>query len=1410
MAVCKLDQNARLRRGKPVSHGLFDLLGIFQLRKVSSPSGATQAQLEMLARPDGAPLTILDASFGGSFTLADPAPVRIDIPVDRPGIAVSLSKTVSRPRALPGEVVIYTVRLANVDTLGAKRDVLLTDVPSEWLRLRRDTVRVDGELTPDLIEVSEDGRELTLRFDEIAVGGSHVVTYAMAVRADAPAGQALNRAQTIDSRGRTTVTSAVLTIDRETIGSRMTLIGRVSEGSCLLEEDRRGIPGVRVMLEDGSFALTDAEGRYHFEGLLPGTHVVQAQRQTLPEGSKFVDCSRSTRNAGSVDSRFVRGQGGSLVVADFHAVLPDGWEPPVASIDEEPRGDAEAAGAETDWLTMGDGPAGFLFPEIDHNPRAPAVRVVIRHEVDESVELLANGEPVDLLSFDGSRKAQDNTFAISTWRGIPIEQEVTVLQASLRDADGNQTATFERVVNFAAAPARAELLVERSKLTADGASNPVIAVRITDRRGRPVRSGVSGQVAINAPYESAAVLANLQQRQASGIGSTAPTWTIDGDEGIAFIELAPTMVSGPLHLEFTFADGQLSRRQEIDSWIVPGDQEWTLVGLVEGSVGSRTIADNMEQAGDFDSDLGENARVAFYAKGRVLGRFLLTAAYDSASQEAEERLTGAIDPNAYYSVFADGSVRQFDAASRERLYVRIESDTFYAIYGDFETGFDQTELARYNRSATGIKAEGRFGAVHVQGFATETETRYRRDEIQGNGLTGPYTLSSRAIVANSEQVFLEVRDRFRSEVVIERRQLQRFVDYDIDLLSGTISFSQPVLSRDPDLNPQFIVIDYEIDELRGSGRWNAGLRADVTLGNGAVRIGASAITDQGDGARTNIIGTDARLRVGDNTEVRAELAASRSTGETAIGWLVEAEHHDGKVDVLAYARSLEMGYGVGQQSSAELGRRKLGVDARYSFTEELSFIGSAWNDDSLTDATRRRAVQGQLAWRGQKTDLSLGIAHFSDRLSDGTSGSSTVLEGGASQRMLDNRLELSAATSIALGGTESIDLPTRHRLGARYALTSDVNVVGSYEIAEGDAISARTFRGGFEVSPWAGARLSSTLGQQDIVEFGKRSFAAFGLAQSLAVTENLTIDATVDGNRQIGGVDADDIVNLDHPVASGGHLGQSGELFEDFTAITLGAAWRQDRWSVTGRGEWRDGEFADRTGFTFGAIRQLGEGSVVGSGFSWTRSEGEAGIVTEIFDGAISAAHRPSESDFAFLAKLEYRADAVENAVAGATGPAGRTALTVNGDAASRRLMASLSTNWSPEFYDEDEEGLWQNTEIGLFLGARYGFDAFEQFDIEGVSVMGGLDARIGIGSRIEIGGRGTVRANVTDGTTSFAIGPEVGFTPVEDVLLTVGYNISGFRDRDFSAARNTDKGLFATVRLKLDADTFSIFGLGR
>lgn len=1385
----------------------------------TAPSAAPREMLESLTRPDSMPFALLPASFGGTLALVDPTPVRVDIPVDRPAVDLALTKDVSRRSAQPGDAVFYTVTARNADAQRIKRDVVLVDTPSRWLRLRTDSVRVDGVPAAGAVTVAPDGSNLTIALGDLPGGASRRITYAMTVRADAPAGRVLNRAEAVDALGRRVKASASLDIERDAIAGRMTIIGRVTAGACSLTADRPGLPGVRVMLEDGSFAVTDADGRYHFEGVTPGTHVVQAARATLPAGGRFVDCSRSTRNAGNAASRFVTGQGGSLVVADFHARLPaealaaltPAPREPVAEPEGRaaPAKPAEAPGEAVDWLALGDGPDGWLTPTENHNPRAPAVKVAIRHRKGQSVKLYVDGKPVDPLAFDGTRTAQGGSHAVSLWRGVPLEYERTVLKAEILNSLGGVNRTIEREVHFVSTPARVELLRDKSLLVADGVTRPVLAVRVLDRNGRPVREGISGEFTLNQPFQSAAQLELQQLRQLTGIGSSSARWVVEGEDGVARIELAPTMVSGSLRLEFRFDDGTLERRQMVEAWVVPGDVEWTVVGLAEGSVGARTVAENMERTGQFNSDLGENARLALYAKGRVLGKYLLTLAYDSAKQRDDQRVLGALDPQAYYTVFADGSNRQFDAPSREKLYVRIETATFQALYGDFQTGFDQTNLARYSRTATGVQAEARFGAVSAKGFAATVGSRLRRDEIQGNGLSGPYRLSSRDLLANSEQVAIEVRDRFRSEVIVSRRALTRFIDYDIDALAGTITFSQPVASRDFDLNPQFIVIDYETAGL-GGAQWNGGLRTDWTSANGALRIGATAITDRGEGARTTIGALDLKARIAPATELRAEVALSRREGDNAHGWTVEAEHRAGGLDVIAYARSVGQDYGVGQQNGAELGRRKLGLDARYEVDKHLGATLSLWQDDSLADAARRRAAQGKLAYRTGQSEFQLGLVHFADRLADGSRNGSTLLEAGASRRLLGNRLELAATTSFALDKADSVDQPARHRLDARFALTPGVKLVGSYEIADGDAIKARTMRGGLELAPWSGARLTSGLGRQDIGEQGKRSFAAFGLAQTVQVSSSLSLDASVDGNRTLGRAPrAADLVNPLQPAANGGPIGQDGTLFEDFAAVSLGAAWRHDRWSLTGRAEYRDGEQADRKGLMLGAIRQLGEGRVAGGGLSWTRAKAPGGASSEVMDASLGIAHRPAGSAFAFLGKLEYRSDAVRNAVRGETGPAGRSALLVDGDARSRRLIASFSGNLSPSGRDDSGE-MTRRDEFGLFLAARYTFDRFEGFDLKGFTVLAGLDARIGLGDRFEIGAVATVRTTPGEGMTSFAIGPQLGFTPAKDVLLTVGYNVTGFRDRDFAAARSTDKGAFASIRAKFDADTFGFLGLRR
>ena len=1377
----------------------------------TAPSAVSAAQLARLSRPDGGDFAISDASFGAPFALTGPEPIEIDLPVDRNGAAIDLAHTVSRPRAQPGDALLYSLTVSNPQTQ-ERRAVAVTVALPRAVRVRSDTIRIDGAVpAPGAVQLSADGLGLTLAFDRLPGAGSVRISYAATIRADAEPGQLVSIAATRDALGRSRRADATVLVERDPIAGRMTIIGRVLLGDCDVGDAAAGLGGIRVLMEDGSFAITDADGRYHFEGVVPGTHVVQIAQGTLPAGAQLTDCARSARSAGNAGSRFVIGQGGSLARADFHVVRavsgPQIARAGVLALDDtvtlaSPSPARAPAASETDWLTQGDGPDGWLTPAEDHNPRVPAVKVAFRHRAGQTIRLYVDGKPVDPTAFDGTVTAPGNRFAISQWRGVPLLTERTVLAAEIVNSLGGVNARLEREVFFTSAPAKVELVADQSLLVADGVTRPVVVVRITDRNGRPVREGLSGTFTLSAPFESASQIEQQQIRQLSGIGEATARWVIEGDQGLARIELAPTMVSGQLRIAFDFSNDNIRRRQDIEAWVVPGNVEWTIVGLGEATLGARSIADNMERGGDFDSDLGNNARIALYAKGRVLGKYLLTLAYDSAKQRDDQPLLGALDPNAYYTVFGDNSQRRFDAATREKLYLRIETATFFALYGDFQTGFDQTTLGRYQRTATGVRAAAQLGAVRAEAFGAQIGSNFRRDEFQGNGIAGPFTLGSRDIVINSERVTIEVRDRFRSEVIVSSRSLTRFIDYTIDILSGTITFSEPILSRDGDLNPQIIIIEYETGQTEG-GAINAGVRADWTGKDGAVRIGATAITDAGsaDGAsaRTNVAALDTRLQLGESTELRGEFGVSDAAGDTATAWLAEVQHQTGALDVVAYARTIGTGYGIGQQSVAEAGRRKLGVDARYQLNETLSATTSLLQDESLADSARRRGGQVELAWRSPTTDARLGLAHFDDRLASGDRNISTLIQTAAAQRLLGNSLELSADSSFALGQSGSIDLPPRHRFGLRYAIARDVRLTGTYEIADGDAIKARTLRAGVEASPWQGGRIITSLGQSSAGTAPQIPFAGFGLAQTLALSPALTISATLDGNRILGEAPApDDVINPAQPIANGGPLSIDRTLFEDFTAVTLSGAWRSGRWTANARGEYRDGQFADREGLALGVIRQIGEGSSVGSNLIWTRSTAPGGISSEVIDAGITIAHRPDGSDFALLSRLAYRSDAVTGAVAGAISPVGRTALTVTGDALSRRLVGSVSANWSPS-----GNGAGQLSELGLFLGTRYSFDRLEGLDLAGLTALAGVDARIGLSRSIDIGGSASIRANVTDGSYSYAIGPQASFAVAEGALLSLGYNVAGFRDPDFSTDRALDQGVFAAIRFKFDAGLF-------
>jgi hypothetical protein len=76
-----------------------------------------------------------------------------------------------------------------------------------------------------------------------------------------------------------------------------------------------GVPGVRIVMLDGSYVITDSEGKYSVCGVKPQTHVIKVDKTTLPRGARLVPSSN--RNAGSGDSIFVDMRAGEMARADF-------------------------------------------------------------------------------------------------------------------------------------------------------------------------------------------------------------------------------------------------------------------------------------------------------------------------------------------------------------------------------------------------------------------------------------------------------------------------------------------------------------------------------------------------------------------------------------------------------------------------------------------------------------------------------------------------------------------------------------------------------------------------------------------------------------------------------------------------------------------------------------------------------------------------------------------------------------------------------------------------------------------------------------------------------------------------------------------------------------------------------------
>ena len=92
---------------------------------------------------------------------------------------------------------------------------------------------------------------------------------------------------------------------------------------------------------------------------------------------------------------------------------------------------------------------------------------------------------------------------------------------------------------------------------------------------------------------------------------------------------------------------------------------------------------------------------------------------------------------------------------------------------------------------------------------------------------------------------------------------------------------------------------------------------------------------------------------------------------------------------------------------------------------------------------------------------------------------------------------------------------------------------------------------------------------------------------------------------------------------------------------------------------------------------------------------------------------------------------------------------------------------------------------------------------IAGNAQLASVRATRDLGERWDVGVAARVLGNATLSQRSTSLGAEVGYRVVQNLWVSLGYNLSGFRDRDLADDNTTAAGAYVRMRFKFDETLF-------
>lgn len=1196
-----------------------------------------------------------------------------------------------------------------------------------------------------------------------------------------------------------------------------------------------GIPGARVYLEDGTSAISDSEGKYSFYGVTPRTHVLKLDMTSMPKGSELINLSN--RNAGDAGSTFIDLKNGELFKANFAegscnaqvmeevktrrakpepltaetertlaqrmeanpqprppgdvraqpasgtvgaAVVPVAGFTPVAPRSSAPITLGRTSGAVANVPSVNlenllpEMNNAFGFVDLKDGDTLPIAQTNVRIKGTAGTEfrLSVNGEEVTASRVGKKSVLADKQLQAWEFIGITLKPGKNKLVARQLDQFGNErgTATIDLV-----APdklGKLEVLVPSAAI-ADGRTAAKITVKLTDDKGVPVT--------VRTPITLEASAGRWQVEDLDPREPGVQVF-IEGGRG-EFLLAAPDT---PAEVQVRVTSGILKAESRLD--FLPDLRPMIAAGVIEGVLNLRKLdsralvparkQDNFEQelthlSRTFGNGKSQaEARAALFLKGKVKGEYLLTLAYDS-DKETRERLFRDIQPDEFYPVYGDSSVRTFDAQSTSKLYVRIDKDKSWLLYGDFITQSPTVarKLATYSRSLTGVKEHYENERVAINAFASKDSTRQVVSEIPANGTSGPYRLSTPSTIENSEKVEILVRDRSQPAMVLKAIPQTRFVDYEIEQLTSQIIFKGPIPSLDANFNPQSIRVTYEVDQ-GGREFWVAGVDAQLKLGNN-VEVGGIAIEDKNPQDPASLRGVNATVKLTDKTYAIAELARSEkeSLGK-GEGKRIELRHEDKDLQAQAYAARTDATFDS-PGSYLNRGRAEAGGKLTYRLGEQTIVRSEVLRTEDVTTGGKREGAYASIERAiNEHMRFEVALRHGkqtgapANPLSTGTlpneftsvkvkvSGQLPGLPQAGVFAEYEQDIHDSERKIAAVGGDYQI--ANRGRLYLRHELISSLS--GPYALNTSQTQNATVV--GIDGDYMKDGHVFSEYRVRDAFN-GADTEAAIGLRNMWNIAKGLRLST---------GFERVHVLN--------------GTGTNEATAATLGVDYTaDDLWKGSARLEVRDATTSDSVFNTFGLAAKLNrDWTLLGrNSLAITRNKGT--LTGERVQDRLQAgvAYRDTDTDvWNGLGRIEHRYEKDD------TQPGLQLKRTVE--------LASVNVNYHPvkpmvvsaraasKWVTEHSNGLQSKYNAHLF-GGRVTYDLSSRWDI-------------GLVGNTLFSGDGKSR--------QYGLGLEVGYLVASNLWLSAGYNFFGFKDSDLAGTDYTNRGVFVRMRFKFDEDLFA------